>query len=517
MFVIAIGLLLTATLSLAARSVHEDNEVRLLRQRAREAAGLLTTAIPSIQTPLASAAVLAEASSGSDIASFQRLMEPFVKTGRPFITASIWKVSGSTFQEVMTIGAEPKLASVDQGARDRFLRSSTGDDRLHVLPLLRGASPRLGYSFTEPPGSDPHFVAYAEAALPPHRRAVVPSGSAFSGLANAVYIGRSQHEDNLLTASTKRLPLHGQTAVEHVPFGNTSLLLVMSPDSDLGGRLLALLPWILAFVGIAAIAGVALLVEWALRRRDNAQALAAQNADLFSEQRSVAQTLQHSLLPEELPEVPNLNLAVRYVPGTSGIEVGGDWYDVITLDPEQLLVVVGDVSGRGLDAARVMASLRFAIRAFASQGDSPSTILTRLSALPDVATSGHFATVLCGLVETSTRRITIANAGHPAPLLIQDSGSTYVETHIGVPVGVVKEPAYEESTLVTTVGATVLLYTDGLFERRGETGEEGLQRLRRSVEMSADGLEEMLTSTLEAQATEDASDDTALLGLRWTR
>ena len=162
-----------------------------------------------------------------------------------------------------------------------------------------------------------------------------------------------------------------------------------------------------------------------------------------------------------------------------------------------------------------MASLRFAIRAFASQGDSPSTILKRLSALPDVAASGHFATVLCGLVETSGRRITIANAGHPAPLLVEAGGSRFVETHVGVPVGVVTEPVYGESKLVAAVGATLLLYTDGLFERRGETGEEGLQRLRRSVDLSGDGLEAMLTSTLEAQATVEARDDTALLGLRW--
>ena len=134
------------------------------------------------------------------------------------------------------------------------------------------------------------------------------------------------------------------------------------------------------------------MTERLVRRRTHAEFLAEQNARLFSEQRSVAQTLQHSLLPEQLPDFDGLELAVRYVPGVDGVEIGGDWYDVIGRDNGDIIFVVGDVSGRGLRAATVMASLRYAIRAYAAQGDDPAIILAKLAKLIDIVRDGHFAT-----------------------------------------------------------------------------------------------------------------------------
>ena len=383
------------------------------------------------------------------------------------------------------------------------------------MPFLTGRQPRLGYSFTVPPTDAPQFVAYAEAALPPDRKSVVRHDSAFSGLANAVYLGGSQRESALLSASTARLPLRGQTAVEHVPFGNTELLLVMSPDSDLGGRLLAALPWVIAAVGVMATLGVALLVEWTLRRRDSAQALARQNAELMTEQRSVAQTLQHSLLPERLPELESVEFGARYIPGTAGIDIGGDWYDVVALDADRAFIAVGDVSGRGLQAGTIMAALRYAVRAFASLGHSPAEVLRELSGVPDVGTDGHFATVICGVINARTREVIIANAGHPPPLLIDADGARFVDTVVGVPVGVLAAPSYEEVQRRVPPGTTLLFFTDGLFERRGETNQDGLERLRANLSEPNGALESLLSHAVVSQNADTSADDTALLGVQW--
>ena len=132
--------------------------------------------------------------------------------------------------------------------------------------------------------------------------------------------------------------------------------------------------------------------------RDQADSLAEQNRELYTNQLSVARQLQQSLLPQRMPEIDGLEVSARYVPGVAGLDIGGDWYDVIDIDHERAIIVVGDVSGRGVEAGTLMASLRYAIRAFASRGDDPAAILAGLTRLLDLEQDGHFATVLCATV-----------------------------------------------------------------------------------------------------------------------
>ena len=202
----------------------------------------------------------------------------------------------------------------------------------------------------------------------------------------------------------------------------------MTPDGVLGGDLLDILPWLVIAFGLVTTLGSAALVEWVLRRRDDAERLSEENARLYAGQRSVAQTLQHSLLPERVPNVAGLDLAFRYLPGAGGTDIGGDWYDAIPLDDGRVMIVVGDVSGRGLHAGTVMASLRYSIRAFASQGDMPATVLAKLTRLLDLGHDRHFATVLCVVVDIAARTITTANAGHPSPILILPDDIRSIET-----------------------------------------------------------------------------------------
>jgi serine phosphatase RsbU (regulator of sigma subunit) len=244
--------------------------------------------------------------------------------------------------------------------------------------------------------------------------------------------------------------------------------------------------------------------------------LASENATLYAEQRTVAQTLQRSLLPETLPDTPGLVLAARYIAGADDVEIGGDWYDVVQLDEEHVLFVVGDVSGRGLTAGTIMASLRYAIRAYAAQGDPPASILGKLADLIDVGDSGHFATVLCGLIDVPGHEVTIANAAHPEPLLVHHDQARFVSTSVGVPIGVGPTPAYAAITLTVPPEATLIVFTDGLVERRGEVLDVGLERLREAAARRHDSVDALLVDLGERLTPDGPTDDIAILGVRWT-
>jgi serine phosphatase RsbU (regulator of sigma subunit) len=271
----------------------------------------------------------------------------------------------------------------------------------------------------------------------------------------------------------------------------------------------------LGALGLLLTIGATSLVGRLSRRRQDAEALAAENAHLYAEQRSVAQTLQHSLLAEAFPEIGGLEFAARYIAGVEGIDVGGDWYDVVRLDHGNILMVVGDVSGRGLEAATMMASLRYSARAYAADGHSPATILAKLSMLANIARDGHFATVLCAALDVASGRVRVANAGHPAPLLIGPTGAEFIQTDIGVPVGVGGEPTYAEVTFTFPRGSTLLLYTDGAIERRREPLDAGLQRLEDVSSRAQGSLEEVLDAIVSGVLADGAEDDTAMLGVRW--
>jgi serine phosphatase RsbU (regulator of sigma subunit) len=167
----------------------------------------------------------------------------------------------------------------------------------------------------------------------------------------------------------------------------------------------------------------------------------------------------------------------------------------------------------------VMASLRYAIRAFASQGDDPEEILRKLSRMIDVGRDANFATVICGLVSVAERRITFANAGHPNPLLISGSTSEFVATDVGPPIGVHSDApsdANDVTTLTVPEGAVVMTYTDGLFERRGESLDVGLARLQAAA-TGYDTLDHMLDGLLHVLTPDGGHDDTAILAVTWRR
>jgi serine phosphatase RsbU (regulator of sigma subunit) len=165
--------------------------------------------------------------------------------------------------------------------------------------------------------------------------------------------------------------------------------------------------------------------------------------------------------------------------------VGGDWYDVFASGDDAISLVMGDVAGRGVAAASVMGQLRTAIRSYELEGHRPAAIVSRVNRLAHSLTEAVLATLVYVRIDHSARSLTIVNAGHPPVLMRRADGSAdFLTAEASEPISVLPEAPYEESTCAIEPGSTLVLYTDGLIERRGERIDVGLERLRQAV---ADG------------------------------
>jgi serine phosphatase RsbU (regulator of sigma subunit) len=516
-----VGLIVTGALALVSRSQYNDNEQRLLSLRVRDAGALVTAAVPGIETPLASAAELADATNG-DTQKFKQLTSREVgTTGQQFVSLSLWRAANPGAGPVAVEGLRPALALTPSTAAS-FLTRAAHTPTLSVIGLLGSRDARLGYAFVTP-GATRGFIAYGESRLPATRRSRLQKRSAFAGLDYAIYLGPKQDPKSLLVTDQRQLPLKQPADMQTLPFGNSSLTLAMSSHVPLAGSLPQRLPWIIALLGtLLSIAAAVMTFRLTQRRRDaeelagRLEISAGENRRLYSEQRSIAQTLQHALLPETLPQVPGMQTSARYEAGERGIDVGGDWYDVIELDGRRLLLVVGDVSGRGLRAATTMASLRYAIRAYAAQSDEPAEILTKISRLVNVAETGQLATVLCVLVDMESRQITVTSAGHLPPLLISGGDGSYLETDVGLPIGVEAGTSYRSTTVTVPPASTLVVFTDGLVEIRGESLDDGLERLREAATSHDVPLAELLGTLVTELPHGRSEDDIAIVGVRWT-
>ncbi len=513
--VVLIGVVVTGALVIGARNVHENNEQRLLRQRVREVGAVLSAAIPSLQASLSSIATLA-AVTHADRATFDDVTRPIVTAKQPFDSVGLWeRRPGGGYRRVLHVGKASELQTLPAARRNALLGRAQGKPTFAVVDLLGGPRRRLGYAYAGA-APDAPYVVYGERTLARSRKATVAKDSAFSDLDYALFVGTKPLDGQLIASSTGAAGLVGHTGSMAVPFGDSHLLIVIAPRNELGGSLLASLPWILGAFGALCTAAAAFTVWRLSRRRNEAERLAFENERLYADQRSVAQTLQHSLLPQTLPEAAGLEFGAIYAPGTEGIDIGGDWYEVVARADGTVVVVVGDVSGHGLDAATMMASLRFAIRAYAADGDSPGRILGKLTHLVNVGRDGHFATVLCGVVDPGTRSATWADAGHPRPLVVAGGTSRYVPVPVGPPIGVVAGADYPESSEALPADGLLLLYTDGLVERRGETIDVGFDRLADAARAIDDeSLADALFSVVRRAIPNGCDDDAALLGIRW--
>jgi serine phosphatase RsbU (regulator of sigma subunit) len=248
-------------------------------------------------------------------------------------------------------------------------------------------------------------------------------------------------------------------------------------------------------------------------------ATAVQNARLYAAQERVAHTLQASLLPDRLPDVPGWRIHAAYQAGERGADVGGDFYDVVSVD-EGHLVVLGDVTGKGVEAAALTSLVRHSARMAARFDARPARVLSHVNRILREQSQLSLVTVVCALVRTDADRaqLTIASAGHPLPLLRRDGAAPQAIGDYGVLLGVGGEEDWRESDVVVAIGDTVLFYTDGVTETPGDAARFGEPRLcealARAGSEPADVLAEIERSLRDFQAGETL-DDRAMLALRF--
>ena len=251
-------------------------------------------------------------------------------------------------------------------------------------------------------------------------------------------------------------------------------------------------------------------------------AAAVENARLYETASTIAGTLQASLLPPILPELPGAELAAVYRPAGRGLEVGGDFYDVFSVTEDQWYLVVGDVCGKGAEAAAVTALARYTIRAAAVRRRAPSAILRWLSdaMLQQSDAPNRFCTIACAHLDLgqATPRVTVACGGHPLPLVVRADGTTEEIGAPGTLLGLVPEPVLEDRSVELQPGDTLLLYTDGLTEAGAPAHVWSPDELaaaareaaaRGSVEATVDRLVDAAVGSLPA-----LRDDVAVLALR---
>ena len=236
--------------------------------------------------------------------------------------------------------------------------------------------------------------------------------------------------------------------------------------------------------------------------------------------RTTSLALQHSLLPRVSERVPGLDVATRYLPGVTDTEVGGDWFDVVSLGSTRVALVLGDVMGRGLRAAAVMGQVRAAARAYAQLDLEPAEVLAQLDRLVesigDRQAIPEIVTCVYGVYDAAEGTLTWASAGHPPPLLLLpgEGTGTVLEPPPGGPLGL-GDAGYGERVLDLPEDAVLALYTDGLVERRGLDLGTSIDAVAALLGPSTRTPEAVADALLGARVADD--DDTALLVVRPTR
>lgn len=288
-------------------------------------------------------------------------------------------------------------------------------------------------------------------------------------------------------ATEIEVPFGGPDAIDGSRHYRVSLAPVPEPDGTPGGIL----------------ATVVEITHDVARRRNLEREL--------EREKQVAEQLQQALLPDELPDIAGFDFCARYEPAGEGSFVGGDWYDVFEVGDGRVVIAVGDVAGRGLQAATVMGQLRSALRAYAIDDPLPSAVLSRMDEL--VVRLGGSATLAYGLITRDDGRLLQGLAGHPPPLLIAGGGgASWLDTGRGTPLGA---PAASRETAEITLpdGAVVLYYTDGLLQERELGIQAGMEQLRAAAgRMNGLELGVVCARLLDADVGRD--DDRALLVVR---
>ena len=511
------GLALFLGLATASRVLYNQTENRLLRQRTNEAGQALQISVGNLKAPLDAAAALALATDG-DAAKFAALMGPYVGPGpkKSFSSASLYRVGSTT--PITTIGIPTSLAIDGDDATTAMLTSAPKNPFV-VVNLLHSDARRLGYAVADAPKDKAKYVVYAERTLNPDPNARQRNDQPFAQLDYAIYLGDQAAADHLLTSSLRDLPLEGRTAEKAVPFGNSELFLVMKPIGHLSGDLFANLWWIVAITGVVVATAFALLVRRLLDRGDVAEELATENERLFGEQREIAETLQLSLLPQHLVAPQGCEVAARYWPAGSANLIGGDFYDMFAVDETRWGIAIGDVCGKGIEAAALTGLARHTLRAAARSATTPDEVLRAVHrALRDHEPS-TFCTACFAFVERAdgdSYRIEMSLGGHPQPLLRHANGFVEPVGELGMLLGIL-EPTLSNTVVQLEADETLVFYTDGLTDAPAQQAvsvDELATLLQLAGQQPIEDLADSIRALKRGRRPLGSGDDTAILILR---
>lgn len=281
------------------------------------------------------------------------------------------------------------------------------------------------------------------------------------------------------------------------------------------GKIVAVITLVTAESGRRFSEDDLILVEDIVRRAG----LAIDNARLYEQRSSTAHILQQSLLPPELPHIPGIELAARYLPAQG--EIGGDFYDAIYLGSERWLLAIGDVCGKGPEAAIFTSMVRYTLRAAASEAQSPSAMLRMVnSTILRQVPKFQFCTLACAelVFKEETPCLTISLAGHPQPLVVGSAGEVKAFGKEGTLLGVFEDPTFSDESILLQPGEVVMLFTDGALDRY-DTGTRGLEEHLAAVgaskeDLNADELAKSLEEFVVSRRPARWADDLAILAAR---
>jgi serine phosphatase RsbU (regulator of sigma subunit) len=234
----------------------------------------------------------------------------------------------------------------------------------------------------------------------------------------------------------------------------------------------------------------------------------------YRRERDISHTLQRSLLPDTLPQLPQIDIVARYRPAAATDDVGGDWYDALLLPDGRLMVTVGDVMGHDLAAAVTMGQIRLLLRARSADSASPAELCTTVNRLMATVGTPKLATMIVAFIDLTNGCASLVNAGHPLPILRTPTHTAPLTVPASLPLGVTATTVYHETGATLPPGSTLLMYTDGLIERRDEPLSVSCDKLRRLVaDLDVTALDAAVDILLDAHAA-NAHDDIAVLALR---
>jgi serine phosphatase RsbU (regulator of sigma subunit) len=227
------------------------------------------------------------------------------------------------------------------------------------------------------------------------------------------------------------------------------------------------------------------------------------NTDTFAREHAIAETLQRSLLPDALPRLRGLDLAVRYLPATEGADVGGDWYDAFPLEGGRIGLVIGDVVGHNIVSASIMGQVRILLRGYAIDNPDPGRVLERVNTALAQLRPDVLASVVYAVLDPATGDLSYADAGHPPPLVTAGTGQAeYLDDATGTMLGASTDDSFTTGHRLLQSGERLLFYTDGLIEDRHRDITDGLAILAETLRRCGPG----------SSAQTCAAADTALLG-----